>query len=116
MATGTQVAAASPGSRVQTAVSGIIAQVVTNPDGTPISNGGTGTVRTAAVTVATGNGSVTAGKKSVSINSSSDFSGTVTGAALPASGVVTFAADGADTIGAIAYTISAGSLTIATLT
>lgn len=78
--------------------------------------GGGGTVRTAALTAAVASGSVTAGAKSVSFSSSSDFAGTIGGAAFGASQALVFAADGADTIGAIAYTRSAGTLYIATLT
>lgn len=75
-----------------------------------------GTVRTFSLTAATGNGSVSAGAKSVAFSSSSDFSGTIAGAAFGASQTTGASADGADTIGAIAYTRAAGTLYIATLT
>lgn len=111
------VTANNPGSRVTaTTNSDIICQVVSNPDGTPISGSGSGTTRTASLTAAVANGSVAANCKSVSFSSSSDFAGTIAGATFGASQALVFAADGADTIGAIAYTRSAGTLYIATLT
>jgi len=75
-----------------------------------------GVVRTFALTAATGNGSVATGKKAVAFSSSSDFAGTITAAAFGASQTVGVSADGPDTIGSIAYTVSAGTLYIATLT
>lgn len=83
--------------------------------GLPVTPGG-GTVRTFSLTAAVGNGSVTAGAKSVAFSSSSDFSGTIAGAAFGASQTTGASVDGADTIGVIAYTRSAGTLYIATLT
>jgi len=75
-----------------------------------------GVVRTFALTAATGNGSVSAGTKSVAFSSSSDFAGTIASATFGASQTTGASVDGADTIGAIAYTVSAGTLYIATLT
>lgn len=75
-----------------------------------------GTVRTFALVAAVANGSVAVGAKSVAFSSSSDFAGTITGAAFGASQTTGASADGADTIGAIAYTRTAGTLYIATLT
>lgn len=71
-----------------------------------------GVERTFTLTAATGNGSVSAGAKSVAFSSSSDFAGTITGAAFAASQAIGAAVDGADTIGEIPYTVSAGTLYI----
>ncbi len=79
--------------------------------GVPVTPSG-GVVRTFTLTAATGNGSVAAGAKSVAFSSSSDFAGSITGAAFAASQAIGSAVDGADTIGAIAYTVSAGTLYI----
>lgn len=78
--------------------------------------GGGGTPQTVARSVVSTSGSVTAGATSVTIFSSSDFVGTVAGAAFSASIAENFTAQPGSTLGAIAYTRSAGSLTISTIT
>jgi len=77
---------------------------------------GAGATRTPALTSVTASGSVTAGKKSVAFLASDDFVGTVAGGTLPAGKAISFEADGSDTLSAIAYTRSAGTLYIGSLT
>ncbi len=75
------------------------------------------TSRTCASSVVSASGSVTAGAQSVQFVPSSDFTGTLLGAAWPGgNNPVQFAANGNDTLGAIVYTRAAGSLTILTIT
>lgn len=72
-----------------------------------------GVQRTIQSTAPTSGGSVTAGAKSVSFVTSSDFVGTINGAAFPASAAKSFSVPSpADTLPAIVYTISAGTLYI----
>lgn len=71
--------------------------------------------RTPSLTVATTTGSVLTGARSVSLAPSADFEGTILGTTI--TGVTNgaafdFVAPAGDTIAAIAYTITAGSLTI----
>lgn len=72
--------------------------------------------RTATCSVETGstNSPVAAGAKSVIFGFSSDFTGTIAGAAVnPAQfGSIPFIAPDKDTLGSIAYTVTAGSLLI----
>lgn len=71
--------------------------------------------QTIARSVVTGSGSVAAGKTSITLLSSSDFVGTVAGAAFSASIAENYTAQPGSTLAALAYTISAGSLTISTI-
>lgn len=58
-------------------------------------------------------GFVSAGSRSVTLETSSDFMGTILGVVAQASGFYTYAVNqNNDTIGEIAYTISSGSITI----
>lgn len=80
--------------------------------GIPASQQG-GLVRAIVSTAPTSGGTVDAGAKSVSFVTSSDFSGTINGAAFPASAAKSFTViSPADTHPAIPYTISAGTLYI----
>jgi len=72
--------------------------------------GGGGVERTPVGDTATGDGTVAAGKLSVAFLASSDFEGTVAGADLFASAPVSFNAPAGGTLGAIPYTVEAGSL------
>lgn len=74
-----------------------------------------GAAKTLTSIAPTTSGTVAAGKGSVSFLSSSDFVGTVNGVAFPANSPKSIAANPGDTINAIAYTISAGTLYIDTL-
>lgn len=75
----------------------------------------TSTARTPSISVASSDGSVTAGAQSVYLLFSTNFSGTVLEAAIDPASIagLGFQANGNDTLGAIAYTISAGTITIA---
>ena len=75
----------------------------------------TGTQRTPAASVVTADGTVAAGAKSVALIPSTDFVGTILGVDVGTQ-PLSFDAPPGDTLGAIAYTRSAGSLTILTLT
>lgn len=77
-----------------------------------VTSSGTGVQQTPSRSVVTTSGSVTAGAASVTILSSSDFAGTVLGAAFLPSLAETYEAAAGNTLAAIAYTITAGSLTI----
>lgn len=70
--------------------------------------------RTATTTLATTNGSVAAGSKSVVFGVSADFSGTIDGVAVDPDNFasVPYVAPNQDTLEAIAYTVAAGSLLI----
>ena len=89
-----------------------------NADGTlPASTGG-GTQRTPAITLDTdgSHSPVAAGARSVTFIFSSDWTGTVLGQAVTASLLqLGFDAPDGDSLGAIAFTTSAGTLTIVTL-
>ena len=78
---------------------------------------GTGTTRTPAFTAATSSGTVTAGAKSVTFIFSTDFAGTILGTTIDLStmGSITFTAPSGDTLSAIAYTRSAGTIYIQTI-
>ncbi len=82
----------------------------------PSGNPGIGPTATLASSAATGNGSVPAGAKSVSFVTSSDWSGTINGAAFPASAAKSITPQQGSVLPAIAYTRSAGTLYIDTLT
>lgn len=74
------------------------------------------TQRTPASSVVSSNGSVSAGKQSVQFVPSSDFTGTLLAAAWPGTNnPISFSVNGNDTLGAIAYTVVTGSLTILTI-
>lgn len=63
--------------------------------------------------VSTGSGTVAAGARSVSFETSSDFSGTILGVAAQPDRVYDFAVQqNDDTLGAIAYNVSTGSMII----
>lgn len=82
--------------------------------GTTSGGGGSGTQRTASVTTVSSSGTVAAGARKLTFVLSPDFTGTIltgtfsgaTDAAIP------FDAPAGDTVGAIPYTISAGSIRI----
>lgn len=79
--------------------------------------GGGGSQRTLNSSAQTTSGSVSAGAKSVSFVTSTDWSGTINGAAFPASASKNLSViNSADTLPAIAYTRSAGTLYIDVLT
>lgn len=81
------------------------------------SGGTSGTQRTLTSTAATGSGSVAAGSKSVAFVTSSDWSGNINGVAFPASASKNISVISAgDTLPAIDYTRSAGTLYIDVLT
>ena len=75
----------------------------------------TGSQRTPAASVVTSSGTVVAGKKSVTLIPSNDFTGTILGVDVGAQ-PLQFDAPPGDTLGAIAYTRTTGSLTILTIT
>lgn len=84
-----------------------------------ITGGGTGggVQRTLTSSAVTTDGTVSAGAKSVSFVTSSDFSGTINGVAFPVSASKNVAPiSPADTIAAIPYTVSAGTIYIDVLT
>lgn len=74
------------------------------------------TARTPAKTTAAVTGTVSAGAQSVTLITSSDFSGSILTDTTLANTVITFAANGNDTVGAIAYVVTTGSIQILTLT
>lgn len=76
------------------------------------SGSGSGVTRTAITSVETTSGTVAAGAIAVQFSADAAFAGTVNGAALAAYGLLGFAVDAPDTLAAIPYTISAGSLRI----
>lgn len=83
--------------------------------GTLTTTPGTGTQRTPSRTLVNtpGAGSVAAGAQSVTIETSEDFDGTILGETAVGNRAYTFAALSAgDTVGAIAYNIVGGSITI----
>ena len=73
---------------------------------------GTGTQRTPTCTAAVVSGSTTVGVTRVTFVASSDFSGTVLGQAFAAGASLTFPTAPGDTLGAMAFTRSAGTLFI----
>lgn len=80
--------------------------------------GGSGTVRTPALSTVTTNGTVAAGKKYIEFILSSDFAGTIGGATFAGATDAVYSLPllpGADTYEALAYTISAGSARLTTL-
>ena len=71
------------------------------------------TQRTATRTSVAVSGSVALGSRSISIETSSDFAGTILGVTAQADRVYEFAVNqNDDTLGAIAYTLTAGSIII----
>lgn len=70
--------------------------------------------RTASITSVNASGSVAAGAKSITFIFSLDFTGTVAGGAFTgaADTSITITAPGADTLSAVAYTVTAGSIRI----
>lgn len=87
---------------------------------TATGGGGSGTAgaqRVLTSTASTSSGTVTAGAKSVSFVTSSDWSGSINGASFPASASKNISViSPGDTLPAIAYTRSAGTLYIDVLT
>lgn len=82
----------------------------------PVSPGG-GTARTLTSSAVTSSGTVAAGAKSVAFQTSSDWSGSVNGATRAASETFYVSViNPADTLPAIAYVRSAGTLTIDVMT
>lgn len=67
--------------------------------------------KTPAMTNVTSSGTVAAGYSSVTMTTSADFAGTILGLAVAASTTYTFSSNG-NPLSAIAYTRSAGSITI----
>lgn len=72
----------------------------------------TGVSRTLTTTAAVATGTTAAGAKSIVFSSSSDWAGTIAGAAFPASTTITLNAPFGDTLAAVAFTRSAGTLNI----
>jgi hypothetical protein len=100
-----------PGNTANTTAWKVDGSAVTQPVSLPA------TARTSASSIVTTSGSVTAGKQSVQFVPSSDFTGTLLSAAWPGTNApIGFSVTGPETIDAIAYTVTAGSLTILTLT
>ena len=97
---------------------GIFVPLLVDPTGALVvdPSGGSGTVRTLANIAATSSGNVAAGCKSISYASSADFSGTVGGQPFGPSMAGGFQASGNDTLGELVYTMTEGTLYIATLT
>lgn len=114
-----QVAPDSTGKKMQTygnVISGNVVEaeavVLVDSTGSPI-----GKQRTPGATVVAVDGSVAAGARTVQLVPSADFSGTLLGQAWPSgTAIVGWTAQGNDTIGAIAYTVTTGTLLILTLT
>lgn len=80
---------------------------------------GTGTARTVAIATVSTNGSVAAGKRGIEFIFASDFVGTIDGDAFTGANDASWSApalQGNDTYAALAYTISAGSARLVTLT
>lgn len=77
-----------------------------------------GASRTPAIASVSSSGSVAAGKKVVDFIFSSDFTGTVLTVAFAGANdsVISFEAPPGDTLAAIAYTVTAGSIRISTIT
>ncbi len=71
--------------------------------------------RTAAKTTVVAGGTVAAGAQSVTFVTDTAFTGTITGDTTPSNAVITFSVNGNDTLGAIAYTVTAGSMQILTV-
>lgn len=75
-----------------------------------------GVSRAPAAVAATAGATIAAGSKSITFISSSDWAGTILGVTFPASSTFTLNAPAGDTIGAVVFTRSAGTLTYYTLT
>lgn len=115
-----RVAPDSTGKKVQTFENTIGSDVVEAQGVVLVDSSGaevvTATQRTCASSVVSTNGSVSAGKQSVQFVPSSDYTGTLLSAAWPGTNnPIGFSANGNDTLGAIAYTVATGSLTIVTI-
>lgn len=80
-----------------------------------VNTGGAGTERTPAASVVSSSGSVNAGKKSITLIPSNDWTGTILGVDVGTQPLA-FDAPQGDTLGAITYTRTTGSLTILTIT
>lgn len=122
-----QVAPDDSGKKLQTFQNTISGQVVQAEAVTLVTSAGTEitslnvalptVARTPASAVVSSSGSVAAGKQSVQFIPSSDFTGTLLGAAWPGTNATLgFSVVAPETIGAIAYTVTTGSITILTLT
>ena len=83
-----------------------------------LTNTPAGVQRTLTSTVATTGGTVALGAKSVSFTFSADYAGSVNGATIDPSvtGSKSFSAPGQDTLPAIVYTCTAGSVTVDVMT
>lgn len=75
---------------------------------------GASTQRTPTITTVTGSGTVAAGSRKLTFVFSSDFAGSVLGATFsgPTDNSVTIDAPSGDTLGAVIYTVTAGSVRI----
>lgn len=116
-----QVAPDSTGAKIQTFANTIGSDDVETQAVVLVDSSGaevvTNAQRTAAASVVSTNGNVSAGKQSVEFIPSDDFSGTLLGVAWPNdNAAVGFSVTGPETLAAIAYTVTAGSLTILTVT
>lgn len=86
-----------------------------------VGSGGAGTERAVTITDFTANGTVAAGAKMVAFSFSADFVGSVAGRAIdntggnPIGSLAAIYAPPGDTLGAIAYTRTAGTLTVTKL-
>lgn len=76
---------------------------------------GTSVTDTPSMMVYSGNTTITAGKKSVTIITNSTFTGTILGAVAEADAVYTFTASVGALLGAIAIVVSTGSCTVLTI-
>lgn len=98
---------------VVAAVNFVGGAAVSNANPMPVTT--TTTVRTAALSLVTTNGSTSAGLKAVSFFASGTVAPTVGGVTIPVGSTLEFTTDGNDTLAVIAYTASASaSLIIST--
>lgn len=112
-----KVRSTAPGEGDWTVPAAAIELLLAKLDAVIAGEGGSAASQTPALAVlSSASGTIAAGAKSVSILASADFVGTVLTAVFTAGASVTYNATGINTIGAIAYTRSAGSLLVATLT
>jgi hypothetical protein len=91
--------------------------ITTDDNGCPVMKvkeaaSGVGAQRTPSRKKVSSNGSVVAGAKSVTFETDADFVGTIMGEAAQANSWYNFSAQGNDTLAAMAYTITSGSIYI----
>lgn len=102
------------GLQLEAAVKLILLQITggTIPSGGSGGGGGGGAAVTVESTAAAANGTVGAGASAISFVTSSDWSGTINGAAFPASASVSLNAPQGRSLPAVAYTRAAGTVYI----